>query len=187
MAFSQSVFNGMSIVTRTSSSPESVVADIRSAIWAVDADQAIYDMSTMEQAISRWVLLPRLSTTLLAAFAVAALLLASLGIYGVIAYSVSQRTTEMGLRMALGADASDLVGLVVRGSMKFVAIGMVLGLGVSVVLTRFLSGQLFGVSRLDPFVFVGVSLLLAMLALVASIIPARRATTVDPLDALRVE
>ncbi len=187
LAFSQNVFNGMSVVVRTSSPPESMVSDIRSAIWAVDADQAIYDMSTMDQAIARWVFLPRLSATLLAAFAGAALLLAALGIYGVIAYSVSQRTTEMGLRMALGAGGPELVGLVVRGSMKFVAIGMVLGLGASFVLTRFLSGQLFGVSRLDPLVFVGVSLLLGLLAFVASVIPARRATRVDPLEALRVE
>lgn len=187
LAFSQNVFSGMSLVVRTTLPPEQIVPDIRSAIWSVDQDQAIYDMSTMEQAIARWVFLPRLSTWLLAAFAGAALLLASVGIYGVIAYSVSQRTTEMGLRMALGAKASDLVGLVVRGSMKFVAIGMVIGLALSLVLTRFLSGQLFGVSRLDPVVFVGVSCLLGLLALVASVIPARRATRVDPLEALRTE
>jgi putative ABC transport system permease protein len=187
LAFSQNVFPGMSVVVRTSLPPERMIPDIRSAVWSVDPDQAIYDMSTMDQAIARWVFLPRLSTTLLAAFAAAALLLASLGIYGVIAYSVSQRTTEMGLRMALGAGGSALVGLIVRGSMKFVAIGMVLGLGASFVLTRFLSGQLYGVGRLDPLVFVGVSLLLGVVALVASVIPARRATTVDPLEALRVE
>ena len=164
-----------------------MVSDIRSAVWAVDSDQAIYDMSTMDQAISRWVFLPRVRATLLAAFAGAALLLASLGIYGVLAYSVSQRTTEMGLRMALGAGDSDLVSLVVRNSMKFVVIGIVVGLGVSLVLTRFLSGQLFGVGRLDPLVFIGVSLLLGLVAFVASVLPARRATRVDPLEALRVE
>ena len=140
----------MSLVVRTTTPPERMVSDIRSAVWAVDSDQAIYDMSTMDQAISRWVFLPRVRATLLAAFAGAALLLASLGIYGVLAYSVSQRTTEMGLRMALGAGDSDLVSLVVRNSMKFVVIGIVVGLGVSLVLTRFLSGQLFGVGRLDP-------------------------------------
>lgn len=187
LAFSQNVFPGMSLVVRTNTPPERMVSDIRSAVWAVDSDQAIYDMSTMEAAISRWVFVPRLSAMLLAAFAGAALLLASLGIYGVLAYSVSQRTTEMGLRMALGAGDSDLVGLVVKSSMKFVAIGIVVGLGASFVLTRFLSGQLFGVSRLDPLVFIGVSMLLALVAFVASVLPARRATRVDPLEALRVE
>ena len=187
LAFSQNVFPGMSLVVRTTTPPERMVSDIRSSVWAVDSDQAIYDMSTMDQAISRWVFLPRLSATLLAAFAGAALLLASLGIYGVLAYSVSQRTTEMGLRMALGAGDSDLVGLVVRSSMKFVAIGIFVGLSASLVLTRFLSGQLFGVSRLDPLVFIGVSMLLALVAFVASVLPARRATRVDPLEALRVE
>ena len=93
----------------------------------------------------------------------------------------------MGLRMALGAGDSDLVSLVVRNSMKFVVIGIVVGLGVSLVLTRFLSGQLFGVGRLDPLVFIGVSLLLGLVAFVASVLPARRATRVDPLEALRVE
>jgi len=187
LAFSQSVFPGMSLVVRTTAPPERMVSAIRSAVWAVDSDQAIYDMSTMDQAISRWVFLPRLSATLLAAFAGAALLLASLGIYGVLAYSVSQRTTEMGLRMALGAGQAELVSLVVKNSMKFVAIGIVVGLGASLVLTRFLSGQLFGVSRLDPLVFFGVSLLLGLVAFVASVLPARRATRVDPLEALRVE
>ena len=120
-------------------------------------------------------------------FAVTALFLSGLGIYGVIAYSVSQRTTEMGLRMALGAGESDVVHLVVGASMRVVAIGMAVGIGSALVLTRYLSGQLFGVSHLDPLVFFGVSALLAALALVASFIPARRASQVDPLVALRVE
>ncbi len=187
MPFSQNVFPGMAIVVRTTSEPERFAADLRQAIWAVDRDQAIYDMSTLSSAIARWVFLPRLSVNLLVAFALAALLLAGVGIYGVIAYSVSQRTTEMGLRMALGAGTPDLVGLVVRNSMASVVVGMGVGLVGSFGFGRLLSGQLFGVSPLDPRVYLAVVIVLGLAALTASYLPARRATRVDPIEALRVE
>jgi putative ABC transport system permease protein len=187
LAFRQNVFSGMSFVVRTSSAPESFAATLREAVWEIDSDQAIFDVSTMQQAISRWVFLPKLSSELLLAFAGVALLLAGVGIYGVIAYSVSQRTAEMGLRMALGAGSRDLVKLVVENSMRFVLVGMVLGLVSAMFLARFLSGQLFGVSPLDPAVYLGVSALLGATGLLASYMPARRATRVDPIDALRVE
>jgi putative ABC transport system permease protein len=187
LPFSQNVFPGMSIVVRTTSEPERFASDLRGAIWDVDRDQAVYDMSTLEGAIARWVFLPRLSATLLLGFACAALLLAAVGIYGVIAYSVSQRTTEMGLRMALGAGSGDLVDLVVRNSMAFVALGMGAGLLGSLGFARLLSGQLFGVSPVDPLVFLGVVLVLGLAALTASYLPARRATRVDPIEALRIE
>ena len=114
------------------------------------------------------------------------LALAAIGIYGVIAYSVSLRTREMGLRLALGAKERDLVRLVVIGSMRFVALGMAVGLVAAVGLTRLLSGQLFGVSALDPVVYAGVGCLLAGIALLASFLPAWRTTKVDPIDSLRV-
>jgi putative ABC transport system permease protein len=183
----QGVFNGMTFVVRTTLDPESFASELRRTLHEIDSDQAIYDMSTMEQAIARWVFLPRLSMTLLTAFAVSALALAALGIYGVIAYSVSQRTTEMGLRMALGAGASDLLRLVVVGSLRFVVPGMAAGLLLSAALARFLSGQLFGVSPFDPLVYLGVALLLGATALAASFVPARRAMRVDPIVALRAE
>ena len=185
--FSQNVFSAMAIVVRTTSDPEIFAADLRRAIGEIDSDQPIYDTSTLDQAIARWILLPRLSMTLLAAFAGAALLLAVVGIYGVIAFSVSQRTTEMGLRMALGAGGRDLSVLVVRNSMSFVAFGMALGLGGAIVFARFLSGLLFRVSPFDPWVYVSVGLVLVLAALIASFLPARRATRVDPMEALRVE
>jgi putative ABC transport system permease protein len=183
----QGVFSGMTLVVRTTIEPELFAAELRRTVGAIDADQAIFDMSTMEEAMARWVFLPRLSMTLLLAFAVAALALAALGIYGVIAYSVSQRSAEMGLRMALGAGALDLVGLVVGGSFRFVVPGMAAGLLLSVGLARFLSGQLFGVSPFDPVVYLGVAVVLGTTALAASYLPARRATRVDPIEALRAE
>jgi len=183
----QSVFSGMTLVARTTIAPEDFAAALRSTIGAIDSDQAIHDMSTMEQAMARWVFLPRLSMTLLTAFAVVALALAALGIYGVIAYSVSQRSAEMGLRIALGAGGPDLVGLVVGGSLRFVVPGMAAGLLLSMALARFLSGQLFGVSPFDPVVYVGVVGVLGATALAASLLPARRATRVDPIEALRSE
>ena len=186
LAFSQNVFSGMGVVVRTQSSPGDFAPQLRQAIWRVDSEQAIHDVSTMRQAIDRWVLLPRLSMGLLAAFAGAALALAAIGIYGVIAYSVSLRTREMGLRLALGAKERDLVRLVVIGSMRFVALGMFFGLIAAVGLTRLLSGQLFGVSALDPAVYVAVGSLLAGIALLASFLPAWRTTKVDPIDSLRV-
>jgi putative ABC transport system permease protein len=187
LAFRQNVFSGMTLVVRTTSDPQRFASDLRRAIWDVDSDQAIYDMSTMKEALARWVFLPRLSMTLLGAFALAALFLAAVGIYGVIAYSVSQRSTEMGLRMALGAGANDLVGLVVANSMGFVAAGIAAGLVLAVGLARFLSGRLYGVSSLDPLVYAGVALVLGLAALAASFFPARRAARVDPIESLRVE
>jgi putative ABC transport system permease protein len=183
----QGVFNGMTLVARTTLDPERFASDLRRTIRDLDSDQAIYDMSTMEQAMARWVFLPRFSMTLLTAFASAALALAAVGIYGVIAYSVSQRSKEMGLRMALGAGRQDLLGLVVGGSLRFVVPGMALGLLLSAALARLLSGQLFGVSPFDPAVYLGVAVVLGTTALAASYLPARRAARVDPIEALRVE
>ncbi len=183
----QGVFNGMTLVARTTLDPERFASDLRRTIRELDSDQAIYDMSTMEQAMARWVFLPRFSMTLLTAFASAALALAAVGIYGVIAYSVSQRSKEMGLRMALGAGRQDLLGLVVGGSLRFVVPGMAGGLLLSAALARLLSGQLFGVSPFDPVVYLIVAVVLGTTALAASYLPARRAARVDPIEALRME
>ncbi len=183
----QGVFNGMTLVVRTTVPPEIFASDLRKTIREIDSDQAIYDMSTMEQAMARWVFLPRLSMTLLTSFAAAALALAGLGIYGVIAYSVSRRSTEMGLRMALGAVGADLVVLVLGGCLRFVLPGMAAGLALAAALARLLSGQLFGVSPFEPTVYIAVALVLLLTALAAGYLPARRATRVDPIEALRAE
>ena len=137
----------MSLVARTERDPMAFATTLRREIWAVDAAQPIYDLSTMDQILARAVFLPRLSTTLLAIFAGAALLLAALGIYGVLSYSVTQRTREIGLRMALGATARETVGLVVRNSMLLIVAGIGVGLLAATVLARSMAGILYGVSH----------------------------------------
>ena len=187
LPFRQNTFNGMALVARTETDPLPYANQIQRAVWAIDPSQPIYDISTMRQVLARAVFLPRLSMTLMAAFAGAALLLAALGIYGVISYSVARRTREMGLRMALGAKANDALRLVLGHSMGLVGIGVGIGLVASTVMTRSLATLLHDVSPLDPAVFLGVSLLLTGAACAASFVPARRATRVDPIVALREE
>src|SRR5262245_35574134 len=183
----QQPLNGMALVVRTASDPSLYVDTIRREVLAIDAEQPIFDASTMVDVVSRSVFLPRVSMLLLAAFAASALLLAVVGIYGVVSYAVTQRTRELGVRMALGADAGDTLRLVLGKSMLLVAAGTVCGLVVSFAATRAIARLLYGVSPLDPVVFIGVSALLAAAGLVASLIPARRATRVDPIVALRVD
>ena len=183
----QQPLNGMALVVRTASDPKGFIDSIRREILAIDAEQPIYDASTMVDVVSRSVFLPRISMLLLGAFALTALLLAVVGIYGVVSYSVTQRTRELGVRMALGAAAADTLRLVLGRSLRLVAAGTACGLVASLAVTRVMSGLLYDVSPLDPVVFVGVSLLLAGAGLVASLVPARRATRVDPIEALRIQ
>lgn len=175
----------MALVARTERDPMAFAATLQREIWAVDAAQPIYDLSTMDQILARAVFLPRLSTTLLAIFAGAALLLAALGIYGVLSYSVTQRTREIGLRMALGATARETVGLVVRNSMLLIVVGIGIGLLAAAVLARSMTGILYGVSTFDFTAFIVAGLVLATAGLGASLIPARRAVRIDPMVALR--
>jgi putative ABC transport system permease protein len=183
----QQPLNGMSLIVRTASDPKAFVDSIRREVLAIDAEQPIYDVSTMADVVSRSVFLPRVSMLLLGAFAVSALLLAVVGIYGVVSYTVTERTRELGVRMALGADAATTLRLVLGRSMLLIGGGTVCGLVASIAITRAIGGLLYDVSPLDPVVFAGVSLLLAASGLVASLIPALRATRVDPIVALRVQ
>jgi len=182
----QSPLNGMALIVRTEADPKLFVDTIRREVLAVDAEQPIYAVSTMVDVVARSVFLPRISMLLLGAFAVSALLLAVVGIYGVVSYSVTQRTRELGVRMALGADAPATLRLVLGKSMLLVGAGTICGLLASFALTRAMAGLLYDVSPLDPIVFVAVSMLLATAGFVASLIPARRATRLDPILALRV-
>jgi putative ABC transport system permease protein len=187
LPFRQTTLNGMALVLRTETDPLQFAGTIRREVWAVDPGQPIYDLSTMRQVLARAVSLPRLSMVLMAIFAATALLLATLGIYGVISYSVSRRTKELGLRMALGAESGDARRLVVVNSMGLVGLGIGVGLVAATLMTRSMALLLYEVSPLDPVVFVGVSVILSAAALAASIVPARRATQIDPIIALREE
>jgi len=162
---------------------------VRERIRAVDSDQPIYDIKTMDQRMSEAgsVSKSRFRTTLLIVFAASALLLAAVGIYGVMAYSVTQRTREIGIRLALGAESRDVMKLVVGYGMVLTAVGIAIGIGAALALTRLMSALLFGVSATDVLSFVGAALLLMVVSLFASYVPARRATKIDPLKALHYE
>jgi len=174
-------------IARTTAEPSSLAAAMRREIAAVDADLPVYDVRTMNQVIAESVAQRRFTMGLLAIFAFAALGLAALGLYGVISYAVTQRTREIGLRMALGGRRLDVLRLVVGQGMKMAMIGALAGLLASLALTRLIKGLLYGVSASDPLTFIAVALLLTLVALVACWIPARRATKVDPMVALRCE
>ncbi len=175
------------LVIRTQGDPTNIAAAVRKEVQAIDPDQPVADVKTMEQWLDAAVAAPRYRTALLGLFALLALVLASTGIYGVMSYSVAQRTHEIGVRMALGARQLDVLKLVVRQGMGLVLIGVALGLVGAIALTRVMSTLLFGVGAKDPVTFAVVATLLSLVAFVACYIPARRATKVDPLEALRYE
>jgi predicted permease len=174
-------------VVRTGGDPASLAGAARNEIWSVDKDLPVFGVTTMNDVLAASVAQRRFSMSLLAGFAVLALLLAAIGLYGVLAYSVSQRTHEMGLRLALGANARDLMRLVVGQGMRVVLGGVAAGLLASLAATRLLTGMLFGVSPLDPLTFAAVVAVLVTAAVLASYVPARRASKVDPMAALRYE
>jgi putative ABC transport system permease protein len=153
----------------------------------VDKDQPVADIDTMDHIVAEAVARQRFSMLLLGLFAALALVLASVGIYGVMSYSVAQRTHEIGIRMALGARRTDVLQMTVKQGLKLVSLGMVLGLVVAFLLTRVLASLLFGISATDPITFIGISLVLLAVAILASYIPALRATKVDPIIALRAQ
>jgi putative ABC transport system permease protein len=175
------------LFVRTAGNPLSLVAAVKEQIWAVDKDQTIWAVRTMEEIVARSLALRRFDLWLLGVFAALALVLASVGIYGVISYAVSQRTREIGVRLALGAHAGDIFKLIVGHGLVLTLCGVTIGLVASFALTRWLKSLLFEVSATDPLTFAGVALLLTLVALLACYVPARRATKVDPLVALRYE
>ena len=183
----QSPDQAMSLVVRSALPPSAILPDIKNAIWSVDKDQPIFNVRPMDEIISSITSAQRVAFLTLDVFAFLALALAAIGIYGVTSYAVGQRIHEIGVRMALGAQRSDILRLVVLHGMKLVSIGVLLGLFASLLLTRLMTRLLFGVSATDPLTFAAVSFLLVLVALLACYIPARRATKVDPTTALRCD
>ena len=183
----QDPWNAMVLVARTSVAPALLSGALRQQVWAIDKDQPVFDLRTMREVRSMSVALYSFSSVMLGIFASIALVLAAIGIYGVMAFAVTQRTQEIGIRMALGARTADVLKLVVRHGMKLALIGIVIGLAGSWALTRFLKQLLFGVEATDLLTFSLVSLCLLVAAFVACYLPARRATKVDPMVALRYE
>jgi putative ABC transport system permease protein len=179
--------NSMQLAVRTAVDPDSIVSAVRAQVRHVDPDQPLYHVATLQQVLSESLAPRRFNMLLLGIFAGIALALATIGIYGVMAFSVTERTHEIGIRMALGAKRSDVLGMVVRQGLKLALIGMALGVAGAWALTSFLASFLFGVAPRDPATFVLVSLALVAVSILACYIPARRATHVDPMVALRYE
>jgi predicted permease len=175
------------LVVRTSIEPMSLAGSVRNTIWSVDKDQTVADIDTMDHIVAEAVARQRFSMLLLGVFAALALLLASVGIYGVMSYSVAQRTREIGIRMALGARRADVLQMTVMQGLKLVGVGMLFGVAAAFILTRLMATLLYGISATDPITFVGISMVLLAVAIFASYVPALRATKVDPMIALRAQ
>jgi predicted permease len=178
------------LVVRTAADPGPVVADVRNAIRAIDPNLPLYDARTVTEHMQTAVFAQRMAADLLGAMGALAMLLAAIGLYGVMAYAVSQRTQEMGIRLALGASPGSLLGMVVRQGMRLAAIGLAIGLAIALGAFGSIGAMrslLPGISPLDPITFIAVPIVLGAIALLAAWIPARRAGRVDPLVALRYE
>jgi predicted permease len=178
---------GTGVLVRSKGAADALFASIRHTNQMMNNDQAIYGPQTMDEVIAGSLATRQFSMILLAGFALVALVLASVGIYGVLAYLVGQRTHEIGIRMALGAGRYEVLRLVVGQGAKMALLGVALGLAAALGLTRLMSDMLYGVSATDPMTFIAVAILLILVALAACYIPARRATKVDPMVALRYE
>ena len=185
--FAQMPMNGTTVMVRTSSEPLGIVGAVRSEVLAIDQNQPIYEVKSLSQRVDEVSALSRSLMLLFSAFALLALVLGAVGIYGIVSYSVTQRTHEIGIRMALGARAANVLSLIMKNGVTLVLTGIVIGIAAALALTRFLTTLLFGVTPTDSGTFVAVSLVFFVIAIVASLVPALRATRVDPIVALRNE
>ena len=180
-------FYPCALVVRTNVNPLSLAEAVRRTVWEIDKDQPVSDISSMEEVVSESVARQRFSMLLLGVFASLALILAAVGIYGVMSYTVAQRTREIGIRMALGAQRGDVLRLTVGQGLRLVSVGVLIGLAAAFVLTRVMASLLFGVSPTDLTTFITISVVLISVAALASYLPALRATKVDPMFALRYQ
>ncbi len=185
--FMSEVTIGLTLALRTGPEPLSLVPAVRAQVAGPTEDQAVYSVRTMEQIVSKSLAARRFTMLVLIIFGASALLLAALGIYGVMSYAVTRRTQELGIRAALGASRQQILSLVVRQGMRPAAIGMAAGLVAALWLTRFMANLLYGVRPADPATLAAVTVLLGGIALLACYIPARRATAIDPVEALRCD
>jgi predicted permease len=181
----QAIILSPAIVIRTASDPLAMVGPLREVVRQMNSNVPIYRISTIEDYVSLSAAQPRFQTVLITFFAAMALLLAAIGLYAVLSYMVAQRTLEIGLRLALGAQRESVVGLILRRGMVLAATGLAIGVAVSMALTRFLADMLYGVKPLDPLTFVTVSAVLMLVSIVASSAPALRAARLDPMKTLR--
>jgi putative ABC transport system permease protein len=180
-------FPGFSLLMKSREPTEQSFARVRDVVWSMDPELALSRFTTLDEQLSASLAGPRFTMTLFGAFAFVALLLAALGVYGVVSYSVAQRTHEIGVRMSLGAGRGSVLGAVLGQGLRLAAIGIALGVVAAMFLSRSLESLLFGVERLDPITFATVPVLAALVALTACFIPALRATRVDPIATLRHE
>jgi putative ABC transport system permease protein len=180
-------FSQMTLVIKTANDPHIVISEATKEVGAMDSDLPLFGVKTMREYLSASVATPRFSTTLLSIFAGVALVLTLVGLYGVMSYSVAQRTNEIGIRLALGAQSRDVLLMIVKQGSRLILIGLAIGLVGAYALTRLIASLLFGVTAKDPLTFAAAAFLLAVVAMLACYIPAWRATKVDPLEALRYE
>ena len=185
--YSQSPYPGMRVVVRTSTDPMSLTGSIREQIQSIDSEEGPMRVATMNQLLAASVAQPRFNAFLIGLFAIIAFALAAIGVYGVISYDVSQRTSEIGIRLALGAQVADIYRLILRHGALLTLTGLLLGLAGAVGLTRFLTTLLFEVEPTDLATYALVSGMIVLVSLAACVVPSRRATKVDPLEALRHE
>ncbi|MGH9781528.1 MAG: FtsX-like permease family protein, partial [Candidatus Acidiferrales bacterium] len=179
--------DAVAVVLRTKGDPTAVMGPVRRAVHQIDPREIIYGVETLDEVVANSFAARRFSMILLAIFGALALLLSCVGIYGVISYLVGQRTHEIGVRVALGAQRNDVLRLILGQGVRMALVGVGIGLAAALALTRLMSRMLFGVSATDPLTFTGVAILLTLVALAACYIPARRAMRVDPMVALRYE